>query len=47
MEVLVRIADRKYIESGETKSYFSATKKLFDDHVNQVIEKFDSSKWRT
>ena len=46
MEVLARIAERKYIESGVTKSHFEACKRLFGDHVEKVICRFDAHLWR-
>jgi hypothetical protein len=46
MEVLARIAERKYIEGGVTKSHSEACKLLFQDGVLDVIGRYDAHKWR-
>lgn len=46
MEVLVRIAEEKYIKNNVEEAYEGAVKALISDHCLPYFKQFDSQKWR-
>lgn len=46
MEILVRIARTKYMETGQASSYETALDKLFDEHLSQHTPTQAWQRWR-
>ena len=46
MEVLVRIAEEKYIKNNVEDNYTGAVKALINDHCLPYFKQFDAQKWR-
>lgn len=46
MDVLIRLANDRFVKSGAEKNIVLATKKLFSEHLIPFYQEFDSSSWR-
>ena len=46
MEVLVRIAEKKFMQNKICGNLAESTHKLFDEYCIPFFKKFDSQKWR-
>ena len=47
MELFTKIAEEKYIKQFATKTFNEAVAFLFEDHLKQDINGFDSQIWRS
>mmetsp|Transcript_6520 Transcript_6520/g.891 ORF Transcript_6520/g.891 Transcript_6520/m.891 type:complete len:85 (+) Transcript_6520:63-317(+) len=47
MDILVKLAEEKYIlKYKSTKIYAEAVKSLWDEHLFEEVNKYNSQKWR-
>ncbi len=46
MEVVVRIAEEKYLKSGIVTNMVDATQRIMDDHIIPEFSKYNAQHWR-
>jgi hypothetical protein len=46
LEFLVKVAEYKFIKTENTKSYYEAMKRLYDEHLKETLDKFDVQEFR-
>ena len=47
MELLLRLAEEKFMKKNDKCLYNEAMKLLYDNHLKKEIEKYDSNKFHT